>query len=717
MLGKRGDAVFELRAGTNGAWVAARVGQVEVFALRPVFEAEATSEALISPIAGGAVCEWQTALGAVRLKVTFPPGGERTVRCTLSLLPIRELRWKAARRDLAIAPGAEGCVHTMQRGLRSGIFFAGLKAPHDCSLFYFQDFSTLGEFFEETGGSPSATVGGDLREAGYLPPVGDACILPQARELVLSDAYLAIERGAVQTDAEAAARYLDAFADVYQSLERPSPEYHDWPERAGRALRDLTLSPECTYERGGGRFLMPYVADRSKPPESMVQLTVLVNTLEYERWRGEASALSSTLLGGIARFYDPEIGSIVRWLPGEEFAAQSEEHMDHESMDSWYLYHALFNMGRLASLGDAVARELFVKSLPFAVRVARRFDYRWPIFFDLRTLDIVRAESSPGKGGENDVAGLYALVMLHAHDLLGDALYFAEAQRAAQALRGMGFRVGYQMNTTGFAAEAMLRLWKATSDPQYLELGEICMAGLFDNMWLWRCDYGRARDYRTFFGMFPLHDAPYLAAYEELEAQAKFNVYLELGGRDVRPSLQLLLAEYQKFTLDRAWFYYPDALPLAALADDVRNGRIERALSVPLEDLQDGRSASGSVGQEIYGSGLAFVLASRHYVRLPEQNALVFCQYPLYDVRSTGAAFKFRTGGDARGACELRIIPLDADREAPAASVRAAAGSSRAAIDGKRTVEGHLAFALDGGSAHEVRFVRRKKKAGARRAA
>jgi hypothetical protein len=462
---------------------------------------------------------------------------------------------------------------------------------------------------------------------------------------------------------------------------------------------------------------MPYVADRSKPPESMVQCTVLVNTLEYERWRGAASALSSTLLRGIERFYDPEIGSVVRWLPGEEFGDQSEEHMDHESMDSWYLYHALFNVGRLALLGDTVARELFVKSLPFAVRVARRFDYRWPIFFNLKTLDIVRAESSPGKGGENDVAGLYALVMLHAYDLLGDATYFAEAERAAQALRGLGFRVGYQMNTTGFAAEAMMRLWKATNDPQYLELSEVCLAGLFDNMWLWRCEYGRARDYRTFFGMFPLHDAPYLAAYEELEAQAKFNVYLELGGEDVRPSLQLLLAEYQKFTLDRAWFYYPEALPVDALAKDVRNGRIERALSVPLEDLQDGRSASGSVGQEIYGSGLAFVLATRHYVRLPEQNALAFCQYPLYDVRMTAGAFKFRTGGDARGACELRIIPLDADREVPAPAVRPAAGSGRATIDGKRTVEGHFTFALDGGSTYDVRFVRRKKKAAARRAA
>ena len=88
---------------------------------------------------------------------------------------------------------------------------------------------------------------------------------------------------------------------------------------------------------------MPYVGDSSKPPESMVQLTVLANTLEYEAWRGSRGPLSAGLLNGFDKFYDSKIGSVVRWLPGESFGEQSEEHMDHESMDSWYLYHSLFN--------------------------------------------------------------------------------------------------------------------------------------------------------------------------------------------------------------------------------------------------------------------------------------------------------------------------------------------------------------------------------------
>lgn len=522
-LGRRGDVAFELRGGKTTMWVVARRGRAELLALRSGLDADVDGEPIVSDTPDGHVCEWQTALGAMRLKIAFPAEGRATVRCTTSLLPVREVCPTSVSRDLFVLNDAAGTIHTTQRGLRSGVFFASYTDPSPFSVIYLQEFSSLTEFFEVTGGSPAGTVGGTLAEAGYRPPFGEHCILPKSRELIISDAYLALLPDAPEGAGEIARRYLDLLADMYLSIPRPDVEYHDWPSRAERTLRDLSLSPACTYERGGQRYLMPYVGDTEKPPESMVQLTVLVNALEYDGWRSATSALTRSLLEGISRFYDPDIGSVVRWLPEESFGQQSEENMNHESMDSWYLYHALFNLSRLARMGNGSALEIFRKSLPFAVRVARRFDYRWPIFFHLKTLDIIHAESAPGEGGENDVAGLYALVMLHAHELFGDAEHLTEAERAIAAMRDCGFNLGYQMNTTGFAAEATLRLWLLTKRPAYLELSEVCMANLFDNMWLWRCDYGRAWHYRTFFGMFPLHDAPYLAAYEELEAQAKFH--------------------------------------------------------------------------------------------------------------------------------------------------------------------------------------------------
>ncbi len=95
----------------------------------------------------------------------------------------------------------------------------------------------------------------------------------------------------------------------------------------------------------------------------------------------------------------------MRWLPGAPFREQSEDIQGHGAMDSWYLYHSQFKLARAAKLGDRPAARLFKRSLPYAMKVARRFNYRWPVFFDLESLDVVRAEASPGRGGENDVAG------------------------------------------------------------------------------------------------------------------------------------------------------------------------------------------------------------------------------------------------------------------------------------------------------------------------
>ena len=697
---------FRARRGRRNIWIVASIGGCDVAALRSGYGLDELTGVTQAETPGGAVFEFGSASGALRAKIAFPDGGGATIRCTTSFLPARDATIPYWPRDLyACAPA--GTVHTAQRGLRSGIVFASAQAPVACSLFYFQDFSSLSDYFEATKRSPAGCVGGSWPELGYAPPAGQDCVLPKSRETVVSDAYLTVDDGAPFGDGEAAARYLDLLAATYLCLPRPTAEYHDWPARAARTLRDLSLSPECTYVRRGKRYLMPYVGDTTKPPESMVQLTLTANLHEYDGWRGTESELTAALRATAESFFDEEAGTVVRWLPGEDFgASQPEANMNHDDMDSWYLHHALFNVSRLASAGDERARELFRRSLPFVMRVARRFDYRWPIFFNLRTLDIVRAESEPGKGGENDVAGIYALVMLHAHELFGEDEYAVEAERALCRLRELGFTLGYQMNTTGFAAEAALRAWKRTGERAYLELSEICMANLFDNMWLWRCGYGNARHYPTFFGLFPLHDAPYLAAYEELEALAKFHEYLELGGDDVRPSLRLLLAEYQHYSLDRCWSYYPDALPRDVLADASRNGRIRRELAVPIEDLQDGFERSGQVGQELYGAGLAFVCTSRHYVRLAEIGCLVFCDYPMYDFELDARAGRasWRAGGDPRGACELRVIPEHPTLEPRAVDVATAAGRVRVPLHGHRTPEGHAAFTLRGGQKVEMRW-------------
>ncbi len=320
----------------------------------------------------------------------------------------------------------------------------------------------------------------------------------------------------------AAAQYLDMLADVYLCLPRREAAYHDWPARAARTLGDLSFSPACTSLRGGRRYLMPYVGDEAKPPESMVQLTLAVNTGEYDRWRDQPSVFGEAMRATVPSFFDEEVGSVVRWLPGADFgASQAEENMNHAAMDSWYLHHSLFNLSRLASEGDERAKELLRRSLPYAIRVARRFAYRWPIFFNLRNLDVIRAESAPGVGGETDVGGLYALVMLHALELFGIPSF--SRRRSA--------------------------VW---STP--------------------------------------------------------------------RPRLHARIpTEHDRF---RRGGRAEAVVPADLIAERSRNWRLERTLSVPLEDLQDGHAPSGQVGQELYGAGMPFVNTSRHYRRVPAAGCL-----------------------------------------------------------------------------------------------
>ena len=76
-------------------------------------------------------------------------------------------------------------------------------------------------------------------------------------------------------------------------------------------------------------------------------------------------------------------------------------------MDSWYLHHPLMTLSRLAILGDKDAEKLLLDSVEYAITVAHHFDYQWPVFYKMDTLEVLKKETVPGMGGEKDVAGSY----------------------------------------------------------------------------------------------------------------------------------------------------------------------------------------------------------------------------------------------------------------------------------------------------------------------
>jgi hypothetical protein len=328
-------------------------------------------------------------------------------------------------------------------------------------------------------------------------------------------------------------------------------------------------------------------------------------------------------------------------------------------MDSWYLHHPLLNLSRLALKGDKRAERLFLDSIGFAVKVAHRFKYDWPVFYKMDTLEVIKAETAEGEGGEQDVPGLYAHVMLRAYELTGDKKYLIEAERAAKKLEGVGMKIMYQANNTAFAAGALLRLHKITGKELYLILSYRCLASIFQNVQLWDCGYGFGKHVPTFFALFPLADAPYTAAYEEQEVFCAMHDYLKHAeGVEIMPSVRLLCTEFIRYLVERAPYYYPPMLPEEMISEEVKTGEIDPKLWIALEDIQDGNAQSGSVGQEVYGAGNAFGILPRHFIRLENEAFFIFTDYPSTKPRKSKQSVSFTLQGDQRMICRMRIVPV-----------------------------------------------------------
>ncbi len=272
-----------------------------------------------------------TDLGVVRATVDPPGRDDAPLHVRSSLTPTESVVLPEGPRDLMMWGGAgdgaetEGVVHTSQRGPRSGVVYGSMTAPEPTTFFYLQDFGASARYFQETGSSPAGRVGGEWPALGYSMPGSGDKQLHRAEDYILSDAFVCLVRDVPDGPVAAAQLYLDLLARVYLAMDRPLPAYRDWPAVAEATLRDLTFSPEVSQMRDGRRYLLPYVGDRSKPPESMVQFTVLLPVREYGEWSDRKPRIGRELLSSIPSFFDEGIGSLVRWLPGAPFLEQTED--------------------------------------------------------------------------------------------------------------------------------------------------------------------------------------------------------------------------------------------------------------------------------------------------------------------------------------------------------------------------------------------------------
>src|SRR5690606_29883485 len=186
----------------------------------------------------------------------------------------------------------------------------------------------------------------------------------------------------------------------------------------------------------------------------------------------------------------------------------------------------------------------------------------------------------------------------------------------------------------------------------------VFLAGLLHNAVIWDSKIEHARHYANFFGVTCLHDAPYMAAYECFEAFAAIDEFLKIGGDDLPEHIRMLCAEFRRYSLDRGWYFYPDALPPDVIAkENIRNGYIDRDLSFPLEDLYGDGQAAGQVGQEIYGCGGAFVFAARTFIPIGEDRAFdLYADYPVTTETVAPNAMSVQLHGPAGFQAELRAV-------------------------------------------------------------
>jgi len=608
---------------------------------------------------------FDTLIGHFEISISFGEDEFSFFKYKCSLSPSTELLLPFCPRDILTAQSPSdsqkswGELHLSQIGTRSGIVYFTRKKSL-LRVLYLQNLTELSPFAQQTGTTLAEVVSGQLPEIGLSLPSASEKPLKKGEKITLSDAYVCLKPHQEKAT-DLSLDYIELLAAAYLIMPRPDTHYLPWPEVLKKGLKDLIENHGCWSMLDGNSYLNAYVSDYETPPEIMVQLAVLLPLVDYVEWSGEDLGVINKIKKGLPAFYSSKLKTIVRWHPAAEDRLKGDEEQKMPMvMDSWYLHHPLLNLSRLALKGDHDAENLFLGSIGYAIKVAHAFKYEWPVFYKMDTLEIIKAETAAGEGGEQDVAGLYAHVMLQAFELTGDKIYLNEAQKAAKKLEVIGMKIMYQANNTAFAAGALLRLYKITNNERYLNLSYRCLASIFQNVQLWDCNYGFGKNVPTFFALFPLADAPYTAAYEEQEVFCAMHDYLKRAEDiQIMPSIRLLCTEFIRYLVERAPYYYPPMLPKEMISDKVKTGEIDQKLWIVLEDIQDGNIQSGTVGQEVYGAGNAFGILPRHFIRIKRENFLIFTDYPITALRHGKQSVTFRLQGDERIICRLRVVPTD----------------------------------------------------------
>lgn len=627
------------------------------------------------PSADTAVLRTRSILGEYKVAVRLHSDDEVHVECTVEMVPENNIREYPLFPDVLIldtegnSPLAFKEVTLMQKQLRTGACMVEFTDEIG-SIFYLQDLSRLSDLAQDTQSSLADSVRVDWPEIGIRLNTGPEGSLKNGKPDTVSHFHLILDSGSVLGAGDTSCRYITYLEKVYKKLFRPKTSLANFFALAENCLTTLSTHHGCWQQVESISFLNAYLNDYGNPPESMVQLAVLSSLNDFgKRFSSKrASEISDQLIWGLPCFFNEKTGCLERWIPQKSLQLDgSEEQKKPRVMDSWYLHYPLMQLALLMENGleDDGLREIFYRSLSFCIKVAKRFRYKWPVFYDLDTLKKLKSETSPGQGGEKDVGGLYAALTLKAFRLSGDERYLKEAENSCEPLVEMGTSLIYQSNNTALAAEAMLDLWDLKGERKYLELCKQCLENLLRNTGLWARRYGNSKEVPTFFSVFPLTDAPYSAIFEEQECLQIFHRILKKSysrNRCIGIGLEMLLCEYIHYCVDRIPYYYPPNLPVDVLSKDPRTGYIDPLGWIPVEDIGDGWDPIGTVGQEVYGLGSIFQVATSLSLNLLVEGHFLLLDYPFVELERSNSVIRLAILGVAGYEFQFRHYGLGSSR-------------------------------------------------------
>jgi hypothetical protein len=206
----------------------------------------------------------------------------------------------------------KGAVLAAQRGSAAGLLYFTVTEPHVGSVLYFQNLTALNDYCEQTHTTPNTVVGKSWPGLGFTIPPTDDKPLRTGTACGICDAFVCYSQEIPANPRTSAHLFLEMLAGVYTELPRPQTQYRDWSAMARASARDLSHSRKCHVIEQGYLYLHPYVS--AEYPDSMVQLAVLLPLMDYAEWLGSKIPLIDRLRAGVANFFDPNLGTIRRYL-------------------------------------------------------------------------------------------------------------------------------------------------------------------------------------------------------------------------------------------------------------------------------------------------------------------------------------------------------------------------------------------------------------------